>query len=281
MQVECPQCQQSVTLPDKMAGSAVSCPRCEHRFIAGRVSGGRSAPLAVPPPLATAPGSAAAKPEASAVSARASAPSAPPKSGNSRAATPKPPLGPENRTTAAPASSQPPVPAPPAKPQRKSARFIPTETASSLLPVAEGEKLPELHLAEDAAAARPQRQRSGVNPLVLFGLLSMSMVLSLVLAFIDLEPPGTNMEQIARARRVVEEEYFSDLGGPEPTAAYQILLRQAHQAWARGDYRAERQYYREVLELLRAERGEFDGITGSLARDRRLEEQLVILLSSD
>jgi hypothetical protein len=61
---------------------------------------------------------------------------------------------------------------------------------------------------------------------------------------------------------------------------YQILLRDAQQAYSRGDHRAQRDCYGKVLDLLRAERGsEEKGLTGSRSKDKELEEALLVLLS--
>ena len=122
-----------------------------------------------------------------------------------------------------------------------------------------------------------------MNPLVMLGLLCMSLVFSVVLLFVDLEPRGpSNAEQRAHARHVIEEEFFADLNSPEPRKPYQIYLREAQRAHSRGDGTTERQLYRKVLDLLRTERARYDdGVTGSPGNDKKLEEQISILLSED
>jgi hypothetical protein len=81
-----------------------------------------------------------------------------------------------------------------------------------------------------------------------------------------------------RARRVIEEEYFSSLDSPEVRDRYQVFLRDAQRAYARGDRVAERKAYGKVLDMLRAEHGPFDAVTGSPSRDKRLEEQIIVLM---
>jgi hypothetical protein len=63
-------------------------------------------------------------------------------------------------------------------------------------------------------------------------------------------------------------------------APYQRHLRDAQRAYARGDTAAERQNYRRVLQLLRAEgRSRFSSLTTTPTQDRELEELLAILLT--
>ncbi|MCX7428253.1 MAG: hypothetical protein NTW96_21820, partial [Planctomycetia bacterium] len=56
-------------------------------------------------------------------------------------------------------------------------------------------------------------------------------------------------------------------------------LREAQRAASRGDRAGERRLYRQVLDLLRAERDRFDkGLTGSRDRDKKLEELISVML---
>ena len=76
-----------------------------------------------------------------------------------------------------------------------------------------------------------------------------------------------------------------------PIRPYQRLLRDARQARAREDFKAERLYYRQVLDLLRTEpgyphsglgtassHGLEQGITGSREHDRDLEKLIITVL---
>jgi hypothetical protein len=57
-------------------------------------------------------------------------------------------------------------------------------------------------------------------------------------------------------------------------------LRDAQRAHSRGDDATERQMYRKVLQLLRAEgRSRFTTLTGTLRGDEDLEAQIAILMA--
>jgi hypothetical protein len=157
---------------------------------------------------------------------------------------------------------------------------VTTESAQSTLKLAEDGKLPELRLREPGEAAVRQARSRGMNPLVLFGLLALSMVASVLLV---LAPTGnqnsTTLRDKQEARRIIQEDYFGKEGGGvlEP---YQRSLRDADAAYRRGDFRRQRDLYRQVLKLLRTERAPSDqSLTGSPDSDRKLEQQIVILLS--
>jgi hypothetical protein len=117
--------------------------------------------------------------------------------------------------------------------------------------------------------------------LVIFSLLCLSIVMSLALVWVPTESrDGVGGRKKEEARQRIEREYFSDMDSPEPRKEYQVMLREAQQARARGDVKRERELYREVLQKLRAERGPFDrGVTGSQDRDRTLEQLIETLLA--
>ena len=90
----------------------------------------------------------------------------------------------------------------------------------------------------------------------------------------------------ADAMRKIEKEWFGDAvhGSLQP---YQRMLREARQAHEREDYKAERLYYRQVLDLLRTEPrggapsshgGLEQGITGSREHDHDLEKLIITVL---
>ncbi len=178
-------------------------------------------------------------------------------------------------------ASQTPTPA------RKVARFISAETAKSKLHLDDG-KLPELQLREGTKKDKKEAEVKSktVNPLVLFGALIFSVVLSIILVMVDFSPPDkTSRNRKERARFHIRDKFFADHGieiTGEPLKPYQVLLRRAEQAHLRGDYSTERMCYRKVLSLLRAERGEFaKGVTGSRDRDKELEERINVLLGEN
>jgi len=163
----------------------------------------------------------------------------------------------------------------------KVARFIAAEAAQSGLSLAEDGKLPELRLREPGDAPGKEVAARGMNPLVLFGLMSLSFVASLGLLFMptDSGSSGRGREK-QLAREVIESDYFAELTDELPHYPYQMLLREAQRAHSRRDWKQERALYRRALDMLRAQPARpGKNLTGSAERDRILEEKLTILLS--
>ncbi|MEN6493287.1 MAG: hypothetical protein ABFD16_03270 [Thermoguttaceae bacterium] len=286
--VECPRCKQSLSVADKMAGTSVICPYCNGRLLVPQNLSARTGPapeMAVPPlrgaspPAAPAPaaGEAAKSPGAEAPPVVCASPlpgAVVPVPQSVQVPRPQPPT-PAPRPTNVPLS--PPASAPP----RKVARFITAEAARSPLTLSADGKLPDLHLTESNQRGAKQEKPVRRNPLVLLGAVCLSVVASAMLAFMDVSPPPSQHNKAKQAaRRVLEEDFFSDLGTAS-RPQYQLDLRDAQRAFARGDHATERKLYSKVLDQLRAERGPFDTITGTRARDKRLEEQLTNLLRED
>ena len=86
----------------------------------------------------------------------------------------------------------------------------------------------------------------------------------------------------------IEKDFF---GHPErgELRPYEQLLREARQARARNDFKAERQYYKQVLDLLHTEAPGSSGtqavrnrlpkgITGSRDRDGELEKYILTVI---
>jgi hypothetical protein len=255
IRLDCPRCKNPLAVPSKKAGSYATCPRCQGRFWVPDDTKETFKEPEEPPVLAAG----TAGPPAS------------------RAAPPVPPGVPGSASPPDLPGAAPVV----AAPGRKIARFIAADPAPSSLKVAPDGKLPELKLGEaaDSLAEKPSGSR-GMHPLVLFGLLAVSVVTSivLVLAPTDSAVPSKTLER-EQARRIIETEYFRELDEDVPPRPYQLLLREAKVARARGDYAKERELYRRVLDLLRADPKPAKGITGSAERDSHLERQLIILLS--
>jgi hypothetical protein len=186
---------------------------------------------------------------------------------------PSPPLPPAGGVPAT-------VPAAPPPPTRKTARFVTAEAAESALHLAADGKLPELHLQEVGKKDKSVAKGNAINPLLLLVLLFMSVAMSLALVLVDWGG-GDPVSQRAKAnaRQVIEDNYFSNLNRNDPLERYQVLLREAQEAYSRHDRATEVNRYRKVLDMLHREHGQFDkGITGSPSRDKELEEQLTILL---
>lgn len=191
-----------------------------------------------------------------------------------------------------PAASQPPPP-PAAPPIRRTARFVSAEAASSGLKLAEDGKLPELRLWE-GYQEQTEKKPSGVHPLVLAGLLCLSVTSSVALVLFDpSQQNGPSSVQKQRVWREIEVNYFSNLDPNAPLEPYQVHLREARQAATRGDLKTESDRLRRVLSLLRAERGGLEEkqrrlegtrwgsektLTGSPDRDATLERYIATLL---
>ena len=163
--------------------------------------------------------------------------------------------------------------------RKKVAHFITAEAADSTLRLAADGKLPELHL-EEVAGKKAEAKSKSMNPLVVAAALSVSVTLSAVLLLVGTgQPSAAGSQQKALMRQKIEANYFSADENKE-LEAYQVLLRDAQRAFTRGDYRSERQDYRRVLDMLRAERGSQEkGLTGSRTRDHELEDAISVLLS--
>ncbi|MGQ9913092.1 MAG: hypothetical protein ACUVQQ_01970 [Thermogutta sp.] len=168
----------------------------------------------------------------------------------------------------------------PMPPRKKAVMKILSEPVEPTWTLAADGSLPTLHLQESQTQDQAAKQRS-TNPLLLFVILCASMIVSLALVFIE-PNPGEVGDTTARnaARTILTEEYIPSLNPQTPPADYQMLLREAQRAHNRGDLKTERELYRRLLLLLYAhrDRAPYEGLTGSAARDRKLEEQLRILL---
>ncbi|GAB6165562.1 hypothetical protein JCM19992_15620 [Thermostilla marina] len=165
-----------------------------------------------------------------------------------------------------------------AGPKKKVARLILTEQAESQWKLGSDGDLPNLHLKEDQEQEEKEEKPKQSNPLLLFFLAALSVMASILLLFVDVQPTGSNLSAKDQARRIIAEEYYTNLNPDEPLEPYQVYLREAEWAHSRGDTRTEREMYRRVLRLLFAESDSFRGLTGSRERDKRLEEQIRILL---
>lgn len=171
----------------------------------------------------------------------------------------------------------PPMPA-----TMKTARPISAREAKSPLEIAADGKLPILLLAE---AEQQEKQPSSDilgSPLVLSVVLCVSLLLSVILVLVEIEPATTtDAEGKQEARQVIRTEYFADLGNETPTRQYQVFLREAQRAYARQDFDAERYYYRRVLFLLRGDLGKGGSLTGNPDNDRQLRECIRAIMETE
>lgn len=162
--------------------------------------------------------------------------------------------------------------------RRNVARFIPASGSASAANLVVDGRLPELQL-QDGNVRRSAEEGEGTNPLVLVGVLCLSLVMSTALLLVDFEPPRSQQGLQQQARKRLAQFYQPTSG---PLQVYQQHLRDAQRAHSRGDYETERQMYRRVLRLLRAEgRGRYSSLTRTPSEDRELERLLSVLLSQE
>lgn len=272
--IRCPRCQQEIKIPAVLAGKKAVCPACNKSFwVPSRAADGATevavAGVATPPGV---------REEGQAAVAVKSAPRGGDLSGVTSAEDPV--LAGAEAGAAMP-PQLPPVGRPaPYLPPKRVARLVIEEPVPSALVLAPDGQLPSLRLTDQESEDQEENQQQrGVHPLALLAIITVSAVASVALLFWEFgEGNSPESPAKARARYLIEQEYFADLDDPAPRALYQKLLREAKLAYARGDYDRERQLYRQVIELLRQERPRGESLTGSVARDRRLEELLLILL---
>ena len=173
-------------------------------------------------------------------------------------------------------------PPPPVSATMKTARLISAQEAKSPLEIAEDGKLPILLLAEAEQQEKRSNREILNSPLVLSGVLCVSLMVSVLLLLADAGPAtNTEPQRKLEARQAIQSEYFSDLGSDTPTRQYQVFLREAHRAYARRDYETEHYFYRRVLYLLRAERGPQDSLTGDPDNDRRLRDYIRTIMTTE
>ena len=181
----------------------------------------------------------------------------------------------------------PPAATPTAPPTRRVAQFITADVAQSQLAVAADGKLPELHLNADEAGPRKRITVGGSNSWGMVVLVSLSLLASLAIFLIPGPSNGPGPTRSANQHREnLRKKYLGD--DAAPLHPYQIELRKALQAHDRGDLKSERQYYLNVLGMLRDENLHPQGrnLTGlkdapsdpDILNDQHLEEIIYNLL---
>ena len=317
VRTQCPRCKQPLSVPNKLAGSYASCPRCQGRFWVSKdapldpsVSDSAGMPTVstltlTQVPVATAP--VAMPPGRQMPASPASGPAAT-FSASAAASAVVPPQVPPRQyfpsvTPLAPASPAPslPVPLPPvdaasgsppaAPPQaRKVARLVTADAAQSTFKLAADGQLPHLQLQEGDNKDKGQGKSRSIPPLVMILAWIVSVVLTVGIVIItsDDGSSGATTEKKKDAMANIEKQYFGNPARGE-LLPYQRLLREARQARARSDFKAEHQYYKQVLDLLHSEtwgsagaqpsRTRLEkGITGSRDHDRELEQLILTVL---
>ena len=126
-----------------------------------------------------------------------------------------------------------------------------------------------------------------MNPLVLVGVICLSLLLCLAQVIFDSDSQTAAGQSAKNQARVeIERNFFSDDDSDDNSAAlkpYQEYLREAQRAYTRKDRKTERRMYMNVLQLLREEGRDAPGmsLTGGASLDKDLEKQLTILLSGN
>jgi len=270
--INCPFCKRPMATSAAFAGQMIACPNCRGEFVLNPPGmtppqTGAAAASPLPPPFhLNSPGGEAAGGTAVAVAA--------------------PPLAHVATPANVPAAAQPALVtmpgAPPTatQPPANTARFKAASVQSpTVVPTADG-KLPTLQLAD---ADVDPAQAAGGDKAVPLWMASLAVVASTVISVILLvgDPQGSESvsSRRAQARHDLAIYYGSEAVQLRP---YQVLLREAQQAHSRGDFATERQRYRQVLALLRAEgRNQYIGLTGTPKDDEELARLLSILLANE
>jgi hypothetical protein len=172
-----------------------------------------------------------------------------------------------------------PTPAPSVTQSANVPRFKAADPTKSTVQLVVDGKLPELNLLEvekktTKTAAEPTKSKSGL----LYGALGLSVLLSMSLMLVDLTPaPEVGFDK-QKAHRIILNHCEKE--GKEPLLPYQVILRDAQRARARGDRATETALYRRVLEMLRMEGRATKSLTASRALDKQLEEAISVELKS-
>jgi hypothetical protein len=285
VKTQCPRCKQPLSVPSKLAGSYANCPRCQGRFWISKdapldSSVSDSVNLSGSTLTLTQAPAAQAAPQAASLPSNGAAAPSPPRT-YFPSITPSAPAAPPQEPASA---AGPPAPPPQA---RKVARLVSADAAESSLKIAPDGQLPNLQLQDVDKKDKGQGKSRSIPPLVLVAAWVFSVVMTVAIVMFS----GNNSEsealsqEKARAMKEIEEQYFGD---PSHVALlpYQQLLRDARQARAREDIKAEKLYYRQVLDLLRTEAhaGQSSpkhlekGVTGTREDDRKLEKLIITVL---
>ena len=292
IKLDCPRCKKPLSVPSKKIGRYVNCPQCSGRFWVPENAAGGGSAGAVSAPGGPASGPPKAAGQLPATISTGDVPTVSPSG-----VVPEPPAGQntpvEGNTGAAPAggggggwqvvppSAPPAGPTPAVQPPgsgQKTARFVSAEAAQSTLKLAEDGNLPELHLLEGERKAKEEEKSSTVSPLVLFGLLAISVALSIGLVWLDTGPPKSGLKE--DARREVADRFFPRQG--EDSLEYQRYLMKAQEAHKHGNREVERKAYQKVLDLLRQERPPYieHDKPWSVTRNPQDDEDLKDLIST-
>ena len=306
IELACPRCDRSLSLPDEQRGQYAFCKHCDGRIwvpadASPTVGRGHEKNVSGPPAPTPAKGQ-VLRPNNNLVPPKKS--KAPPHPGPPQ--PPSPPAGaantpPANPTINPPADNTtkplnpvpPPQPSPSEMPQHSSRHFaqlITAEPAQSQLAAASDGQLPELALQTKESDEPRDKSSVESNRWLTLGVVFASLLISSVLLLFE---TGSSVNSQADTKNQIlmriQEKYFGPEKGPWPR--YQRYLRDAALARSQGDDQDAELYYRKVLHLLNAEHLDKtdQSVTGlrkkipgsSLKSDQELRELLSALLKNN
>jgi len=299
IKLDCPRCRRPLSVPSKLTGSYAKCPHCDGSFwvsedpAASQPQAGSTIMPPTPPPGVAAPpqsDSTQQSPQQQATQQPASKqavskqPPPPPSAPTPPAESTSSSKWSQPQVSPSPGQTAPGQPSAQQTPASRKARFIAAEAAQSTLELAEGGQLPELHYRDsDERKKKKQVDRSqttSTNPIVLFGVIGLSLMLSVLIMMDSPTQSSANKSVKDRARMSIENEFFGQMDDSENLKQYQVYLRAAKRAHSRRDYRTEREMYTRVLNMLREERRFEDDqwLTGGRVLDETLEEKITTIL---
>lgn len=157
------------------------------------------------------------------------------------------------------------------------AKFITNREGEALVQLGADGNLPELNLQEDQQTKNRPTQKAASNPNVLYAVLACSFFASLMLLLMDATPSNVRRSTQEEARIQLRAYFNADEKAPKN---YQLELREALLAHARGDRIDEKKHYRRILFMLNAQDvNPMNGLTGQgIASDDDLKALVIMLL---
>ncbi len=257
IRMQCPECRQVLAIPSRFRGQRVDCPKCSHPFsVAATAEEGSDSREAMD--LGESGGNGSHSSEMRSL----------------KLAEGKPAAGVLKATSQAPAVVL----------TSRKVQFITEEPAETALKLNQDGRLPDLALANPEQPLEKGDSEKSSNPALLVGMLAVSFMMSLLLLFVEFDSGAKDHQNADNARAEIARDFFQSHSENQSLADYQLYLRKAQQAYARGDEVQERRWYRRVLDLLHAERGKsYDTVTGSRERDEQLHRLLgkILQISPD
>lgn len=277
--IECPHCGKQLNIPLELAGKKLACPRCSNQFrfeperFEREQGEDPSIQLDVVPPNpdlyppGTAPPAQTTSPQAPS-SKPALSKSAPPQPAASEAAQSQPEPPRSDATIEKPPKAAKTV-------ETSTARFIKRDANATQVKLGADGQLPDLALATQEKRVEGGDDSKTSNPWVLISVLCISVLMSVLILVIDEPMPGT-AEGKGAARQKLQSIFASWDRNDAPAHEIRDLLARASQAYNRGDYEQEEEYYRQILDLLnREDAPKYGGFSGD---DNTLKETISEML---